>query len=102
MEQEQQNTAIRRKADFLDVGIEVVQEGANCHCRETKVSERPWAVLSDDLDVPPPDGWFFLKDVFYNRITIRDLMANKMLEISPELFTMPSGRKVKVARIIPE
>jgi hypothetical protein len=54
------------------------------------------------LDVPAPDGWFFLKDVFYNRITIRDLIANKLLEVSPELFTMPSGRKVKIARIIPE
>jgi hypothetical protein len=29
-------------------------------------------------------------------------MANKLLEVSPELFTMPSGRKVKIARIIPE
>lgn len=99
---EQEANMVRRSADFLDAGVEVVQDGANCHCREIKVSERPWAVISDEIDVPPPDGWFFLKDVFYNRITIRDLIANKIMDVSPELFTLPSGRKVKIARIIPE
>lgn len=102
MENNTENQVIRRKADFLDVGVEVIQDGSQCYCREAKASERPWAVISDDLDGTPPEGWFFLKDVFYNRITIRDLVANKLMEISPELVEISSGRKVKVARIIPE
>lgn len=102
MENNTEKPTIRRRADFLDVGVEVIQDGSQCYCKETKATERPWAVISDDLDGTPPEGWFFLRDIFYNRITIRDLVANKIMEISPSLVEINSGRKVRVARIIPE
>jgi hypothetical protein len=84
----------------LDDGIYCVQDGNDAWCYDPKIG-RQFAKLSIRyVDAVAPDGWFFLNEHIFNRVTIRDLLKSGHIEIQSTRFTLSDGGQALVARLV--
>ena len=85
-------------APYLDAGVTVVQSGDVCYAREGG-THRVWAWISRRHDgTLPPEGYFFLRDVFYNKVMIKELVDHKAIELGNPV-RLPSGELARTARL---
>lgn len=85
-------------ASFLDAGITIVQSGDVCYAKESG-THRVWAWISRRHDgTPVPDGYFFLRDVYYNKVMIKELLDHKAIELGDPV-RLPSGELARTARL---
>ena len=84
----------------LDDGIHCVQDGSDAWCLDPKIG-RQFAKLSIRYaDAVAPDGWFFLNEHIFNRVTIADLLKAGHIEIQSTRFTLSDGGQALLARLV--
>lgn len=85
-------------ASYLDDGVHLIQDGDLCYAMERK-SPSVWAWVSCHHDgATPPEGYFFLRDVFYNKVLIKELLYHSAIELG-EPVRLPNGRLARTARL---
>ena len=84
----------------LDEGIQCVQDGADAWCYDPKIG-RQFAKLSIRYtDANAPEGWFFLNEHIFNRVTIAELLKAGHIEIQSTRFTLSDGGQALLARLV--
>lgn len=92
---------VRRDGRFLDDNLELVQRGDTCWAVDVKIG-RTWAFISRrylDEGIKAPDGWFFLRETFENRVLNKELLAAGAIELG-EKVNLRDGRKAQTARLV--
>ena len=85
-------------APYLDAGVVLIQNGDVCYAREGGTF-RVWAWISRRYEgIKAPEGYFFLRDVFYNKMMIKELLDHKAIELG-EPVRVPSGELARTARL---